>query len=272
MKTNDNKTKKRIGIVAIMLVLLLAVGATAGITLAKYISSATVQSQTATVAKWGYTVTANANELFGKKYGNVESNFATVVSDNAVVVSSSTNNVVAPGTKGSGTVLTISGSAEVDAVLTIDVSAFQTIHLVDTGSTDYYPIKWKVGTTEVGTKNAVTASALAGVIGSTIEEALKKEGSLPSGVTVNVTGAVVKVNLPAGTSIDSFQLSLSWEWALQTSKGTDGGYYDAEDTILGQIANANGTSDSALTAYAGSTWQINLGMTARIEQVQSFAN
>ena len=263
MKTNDNKTKKRIGIVAIMLVLLLAVGATAGITLAKYISSATVSSKTATAAKWGYTLTADASGLFGTKYGAVEDSFAKVVSDNGVVVSSSSNDVVAPGTKGEATVLTINGTSEVDAVLTIDVSSFQTIHLIKGSDVNYYPIKWKVNGSEVGSNNVVTANDFA----TAIANALKAKS-----LTVNTTGAVVTVNLPANvSSIDNFQLTISWEWALQNAK-SGGGNYDAEDTILGQIANAGGTTDNAFTAYAGSTWQIVLGMSASIEQVQSFAN
>lgn len=265
MKNNDNKTKKRIGIVAIMLVLLLAVGATAGITLAKYISSATVQSQTATVAKWGYTLTADGSGLFGTNYGNVSDNFATKVSDNGVVVSSTSNNVVAPGTKGSATILTINGSSEVDAVLTIDVSNFQTIHLTDGSSLNYYPIKWKMNGTEIGTSNVVTANDFA----SAIATALQVQGVL-TGATVKVDNSIVTVNLPASTaSINNFQLTLSWEWALSTPKDSSG-YYDAEDTILGQIANAGGTTGAAFTAYNGSVWQINLGLSASVEQVQKF--
>ena len=89
METNkDNKRKTRIGIVAIILVLLVAVGSVIGITLAKYVTSSDITTQTATVAKWGYTITADSSSLlFGTNYGSVSDNFATKVAGGGVVVS-----------------------------------------------------------------------------------------------------------------------------------------------------------------------------------------
>lgn len=269
----ENKRKNSIGIIALMLVLLIAVGSIAGITLAKYVNSATIPSQTATIAMWGYTLTANADaSLFGTNYGSVSDNFATKVNNGGVVVSSSSGaNVLAPGTKGEATILTIDGSGEVDAILTITVSNdFKTIHLTG-GDTNYYPIKWKVNDKEITVaNNAVDANAFA----DAIADALNVQGVLPSNVTAVATNNVVTVELPANYSakIDNFKLKISWEWALQTSKqAPDTGYYDVEDTILGQIAHAKGTAGN-LSAYAGSTWEIALGLSANVEQVQQFSN
>lgn len=266
METNkDNKRKTRIGIVAVILVLLIAIGSVIGITLAKYVTSADITTQTATVAKWGYTLTGSAAELFGTKYGSVSENFATA-SDQGVVVNGGSNKVVAPGTKGSASVLTISGSAEVDAVLTITVSdGFKTIHLTNSDNIDYYPIKWSVNGTQVATDNAVTADKFATAIATALN------AKLPSGVTSSVNNNVITVNLPAGTQISNFELTISWEWALQTPKGDDGDNYNAEDTILAQIAQAGGT-EGAFSDYDGSSWTMSLGLSANVVQVQQFTS
>ncbi|MCH5156805.1 MAG: hypothetical protein J1G02_02880 [Clostridiales bacterium] len=266
----DNKNTKRIGIAIIVLLLLLAIGATAGITLAKYISSATVQSQTATAAKWGYTLTADASGMFGTNYGAVKDNFATVVESGGVVVSSTSNaNVVAPGTKGEAK-LVLNGSGEVNAVLTITVSdSFKTIHLTDNNGLNYYPVKWKVNGTEVTAEsNTMGANDFA----KAIVTALNKTGVLPTGITATAKNNVVTVELPANTNITDLKLEISWEWAYRTAKsGSSGEYYDAEDTILGQIAQAGKIETTgSLSGYAGSSWQLAFGFSADIEQVQQF--
>ena len=268
----DNSNKKRLGILIVVFLLLLAIGATAGITLAKYIDSENITTQTATVAKWGYTLTANSSGLlFGTNYGNVTGGYASKVESGGVVVSgTSGTNVVAPGTKGEATVLTINGSAEVDAVLTITVgSDFKTVHLTNNNDINYYPIKWKVNDNEISvTNNAVDANEFAKAIAA----ALNVEGVLPNNVTATTNNNVVTVNLPANqsTKIDNFNLKISWEWALQTLKqGTSNTYYDIEDTILGQIANAGGTNGT-YSEYAGSVWQMAFGLSANVEQVQQF--
>ena len=89
-----NKTKKRLGVVAAMLGLVVAIGAVAGNTLAKYISSVKVESEVATVAQWGYTVTANASDLFSKTYAG--NKIAASNADSLDV--KATAKVVAPGT------------------------------------------------------------------------------------------------------------------------------------------------------------------------------
>ena len=74
MKRNENaiekkNLKKKILMVTGLALLLGLVGYTGGTTYAKYVTTADTVSQTATVAKWGYTMSANAADLFGDAYG-----------------------------------------------------------------------------------------------------------------------------------------------------------------------------------------------------------
>lgn len=246
-----NKTKKRVGIVAMMLVLILAIGAAAGTTLAKYIYSATVNTS-ATVAKWGFTVSANTTELFSDKYD--ASNIVT--GDETLDVNASTK-VVAPGTsnstsnEGGEMTITFNGYSEVDALLTIDLSGFKTVWLKYEEDT-YYPIKWYINgtlvehTEEDGTvNNAVVADDIANAIAA----------ALPNGATA--ADGVVTLAIPASkTSIfgaTGKTLTIAWEWEFQTEKtaaeneeGEDdyvpATYYDIEDTILGALAAGETTT------------------------------
>lgn len=242
-----NKTKKRVGIVAMMLMLVVAIGATAGTTLAKYISSATITSETATVAQWGYTLTADVSKMFGENYGNVnaEKHLAKVVdaeNNTAVVVSGdSGKKVVAPGTTGN-LAFTVNGTAEVNAILkiTLDTDAFKTVVLYDgeNGKVEYYPIKWSVGGIEVepaeGSKTVGTTD-FAEVIGKVF---LNKRLD----VEVAVDGDDVLVFIPANTPVNSVDLSISWEWALG-DEGFEMTEKDAEDTLLGLISYSRQTEE-----------------------------
>jgi hypothetical protein len=89
-------------------------------TFAKYVASGET-SDSARVAKWGVTVTAKENTMFGKVYkdktnGNSVSSSATYDSNSDSV--NSTDFVVAPGTNGEMADITISGQPEVDVEVT----------------------------------------------------------------------------------------------------------------------------------------------------------
>lgn len=236
----EKKNKKRLGIVVVMLVLILAIGATAGTTLAKYISSASHDSS-ATVAKWGYTLSVDAGDLFGESYGKVDKNTSLAgVSDKKTVVVSAAaeHNVVAPGTTGSMTII-LKGTAEVNAKLTIDVNNFQTVVLSDKENkldSDYYPLKWTVNETDVDTTEKNKASALGDAIADALNDLLSdiETPEYTEGYqleAVNKKG-VVTVNLPAGTSLgeDGITLTISWKWEFEN------GDMNAADTLLGYIA------------------------------------
>lgn len=273
-----NKTKKRLGVVAAMLGLVVAIGAVAGNTLAKYISSVKVESQTATVAQWGYTVTANASDLFSDKYvGN------KIAASNAGSLDvKATAKVVAPGTSSAedkegaegALVVTINGKAEVDAQLVIDIKEFNTVWLKamslsyveknaegenETKTTDfaaYYPLKWTItagGTTNTAdlTFTKTTKTDLAAELASQIKTNLGYDGVLPAGAKVNATqstGSKVVIDLPveAETPVvfNNYKLTIAWKWEFETG-------HDVEDTVLGWLAYRD--ADVKNAGFAGGT-------------------
>lgn len=277
----EKKNKKRLGIVVVMLVLILAIGATAGTTLAKYISSASA-TDTATVAKWGYTLSANTDKMFGKQYGDElktidAKNFAGVNSSGKLVVSSSVNKLVAPGAAGYMT-FTLSGSAEVASrlVIEIDSTSFKTVSLTG-NETSYYPIKWaaRVGAiTDLAslngaswsTTNVTTAAELATALQTGV---VATKNSLPSGVTVlAVDGTKIIIEIPANTTFDSVVLAIAWKWDFEVNDATN-----KSDTILGYFAAGKTAADTVNgTALAGYTAALNVEVkaTATFEQIQAF--
>ena len=270
----ENKRKTRISIVAMILVLLIAIGSVAGITLAKYITSATVTTQTATVAKWGYTLTADTTNLFGVSYGEVDdtTRLAKVSGSNTVVAQGSSNSgaIVAPGTTGY-MMLKLQGVAEVNAKLTIDVTDFETVTLAnsDGQGNDYKPLKWTVNNTAV--TNGSAKSNLAAAIAIAIESELQANNiSVPEGkkVTVTVSESKVTVQLPANTSFgeNGIELKILWTWDY-----TGGSENDKLDTILGQIADGN-VNDQDFGQYVGSIYTVSIGLQATFEQTQDTYN
>lgn len=230
MKT---KTKKRLGLVAVLLVLILAIGAAAGTTLAKYISSATKDSETATVAEWGYTISTGTKDLFSTQYDQTK----IVEANNGTLDVKASAKVVAPGTSSSdaeGTMtITIIGSAQVDAKLEINVGAFETVWLkanTDANAAltnDYYPLEWKVNTTTVSTATEPNNATLA----TAIKDALNVGGVLPQGITASIDSKkpnVITVDLPESTNLN-VSLTISWVWQFNNN-------HDVEDTILGWLA------------------------------------
>ena len=141
MKKNTKKTATVVGMFG-LLGLVLGMG---GSTFAKYYASADAAAATATVAKFGLVVNANATNLWGTQYKAGDTT-ATVNGTGAVVVEGASS-VVAPGTSGSAT-FTVSGVSEVKAQLSLSIDVVSEIHL-DT----YYPMKWTCGE-QVGVKLA----------------------------------------------------------------------------------------------------------------------
>ena len=115
--------KRKALIVAVMALLLVAILAMSVSTFAKYTTSATTGSNTATVAKWGFVVNAQAGGLFADQYGGTDSGLADayVSGDTVFVDANGSGNVVAPGTTGSLT-FSITGTAEVRSQVTVTAS------------------------------------------------------------------------------------------------------------------------------------------------------
>ncbi len=250
-KTKTNKKSKSfiVLLVAILLCIAVVLGM-GGFTYAKYISQKSVPSQTANVAKWGWTVSAETSELFGTQYVNNKITTGKEASALDVMASSTTTtNVVAPGTSGSMT-FSISGSAEVRSKIVISATEGTTVQLkwTDSENTEqtYEPIKWTV-TKDSGTTNLLSDNTYASLISY-----LNTLTSGETGVTVNPTELFTN----AGT------YKISWEWKFEESD-TNNGY----DTILGEISNG---STAYSDTYTAST-TVTLDLKISVAQVQGTA-
>lgn len=257
-KTKTNKKSKTsliVLLVAILLCIAVVLGM-GGFTYAKYISSKTVETQKATVAKWGYVISADTSKLFGKNY--LQNNIVTTANPAATDVdvqaaSTNENNVVAPGTSGSMT-FSITGSAEVRSAIKIVATTGTTVQLEtgtgDSKTTAYEPIKWTLASKSSENDDYTTVSGWEN--GKTYSDMIDELGKL----------SVANID-PGDTTNIPLYYKLSWKWELETVKteattgdnATPATYYNLEDTILGACMAANTTkntsADSAYTDVVG---------------------
>lgn len=259
MEERKTRRNKRILIVSAMLVLLLALLCFGGVTFAKYVTNKDVTTDQATVAKWGYVITADASKLYGEAYAKDDadgkSKVKTVTADDSSVNILSANKVVAPGATGELTI-TIKGEAEVSSKITIKKDTSVTVQEVSLkygdGETDVYnPIKWtlKKGNDVIGTA------------GDTLENCL-------DALATTATNR-------AGTKIDD-KYTLSWEWAFDDTATVANA--DIYDTVLGDAAAMTdaefeakyGEASDASTTYkkANANTIINFKLIVTVEQVQ----
>ena len=226
----SRKSKKALIIVAIALMAALVVGMGA-MTYSRYITTGT-SSATATAAKWGFVVTANAQDLFGSDYTKVGGDTATKVNEGGVAVSASSA-TLAPGTSGSMTI-SIEGQAEVLAQLTFDISQTSLIGIDYTEDEDYYPIKWTLK------KNGAAVDGADNVSFAALASAVNNQSS----------------QIAIGGSL-SDTYTIEWVWALT---GND----DAKDTLIGQHAKDNSVTVAGGTIYSSLT----ISLTITVEQIQ----
>lgn len=250
----NNRSKAVIIVIAMLLMVALVVGMGA-MTYSRYITSDTTGDQTATAAKWGFVVTVNADNLFGTDYTlETGSSLATkVTSDGVGVAVNAESSVVAPGTTGSMTI-SITGSAEVLAKLTIDFgNTVQEIHYGD-----YYPVEWTLS--EGNTKKVVGKL-------SDVVDYFNNDSNNPK--------------ITAGDDTFEREYTLTWEWELGSDDDTN-----AKDTIIGYKASGKAyneiensyigtkklgdlvSSDNYNTESAFIVTQMSFNMTVSIEQIQ----
>ena len=238
------KNKKKLGVAAASLALVAAIGATAGTTLAKYISSAKVESQSATVARWGFTISANTDKMFSDEYGNVDKTNSLAKADGktGIVVRSTTGDkLVAPGTTGQMT-FTVNGTAQVNAILTLDFSfinteTFETVVLSDKGELNYYPIVWSVGREAINVDNEGNASK---PTVADFADGVEKAFAEKEGVTVgrDEKGHVL-VFIQENASVADVDLTISWKWNFTDGTPTKDeatNETNIKDTLLGSIS------------------------------------
>lgn len=239
--TQKKDNRKSIFVIALLLLLVAVIGF-GGYTLSKYVTKKS-ETGSASVAKWGYTIEANADKLFGTKY-TFDNKNSVVTDSNAkltVAASDAKTNKVAPGTTGSMT-FSVNGTAEVLAQLSISMTDVQDVKLVykkgtDGAETEYAPVKWtlKKNDTVVKVKlneSDATATDLSGVSLAAIQKGL---------VTVStITPNATEIN-------DTYTISWVWEFENKTANATSEQKEETDslDTLLGMVANA-GTHDVAV--------------------------
>lgn len=259
MENTKKKVNKKPMLIAGIAMLLALVGCVGGLTYSKYVSSKSIPSTQATVAKWGYVITANSTNLFGTKYvkGDADNTAKVASEGTGVIVSASTNNVIAPGATGSLT-LSVKGTAEVAAKLNIALAVTSDITLKDgteESANVYSPVKW-----------TLTNNGTAIVSDVTLAEVAKK---------INQTDVTIDAN---ATSID-YDYELTYSWPFDGSKtntdlkanasDTTGITADTADTILGLKAAGTTLTDTDY-AYAqdwDASTTLSLSLTASVEQV-----
>ena len=205
-----------------LLVLCLMTTCVIGATLAKYTTAKDTQDS-ARVAKWGVRITAATNSAFKTEYDKDDDSYTKGA---VTVKSSSTDKVVAPGTSGSATQFSISGTPEVAVRLSFAM-------------TDVEEVKLTAGTYT----NTDGATVTLGSDYNTIKWTLKKNDTHVEGADTNVEGAVNLTLAEMATFLSTYHVDyapgtdlsatvptykLYWAWAF------DGN--DTADSILGDLA------------------------------------
>lgn len=246
---NVLKNKKVVMIIAMVLMVALVAGMGA-MTYSRYVSSADMgPAATATVAKWGYVLNINANNMFADNYeteGTTEGLAVKSVGDDVVKVTS-TGSIVAPGTTGSMTI-TATGEAEVLAALSIVVqTGYADVTLEKASGGKYQPVKW---TLNDGTNNVVNKG--------TLEELVTALGTFSH-------------KIEAGDSIEE-ELTISWEWALETGATPEEKAENNKlDTILGLLAAGKSLSAEQTALIKADTTpvtSITFDISATVKQIQ----
>lgn len=216
------KKTKTMRAASFLLVLTLMTSCFVGSTFAKYTTTAT-GTDTARVAKWGVTITANG-ETFSDSYAKDDQSFT--LNANTVVTSGAAGDaIVAPGTGGELAACEIEGTPEV----AVKVEYVANLELTgwEINGTEYCPIVFSVGTTEykIDTTNTDIDK---------LEEAVESAiGEYTAYYVANQDLSETSVATPA----------VSWAWPYSTS--TDN---DVNDTALGDLASAPAISLTITTS------------------------
>lgn len=209
----------------LMLALTLITSCFVGSTFAKY-TTGVAASDTARVAKFGVVLTTSTN-IFNNQYDNGSSDISVDSDDDT--------DVIAPGTKDTAFVFTISGDPEVDVeviaslgavtMVTLPAGTYRDYTKTDPAATftvgvgnDYIPVKWTLKRNDAAITNSSSVQ-LTNVKLSVINDYLEDELSGQYDAESNE----FKNNV-CGT------YSLTWTWDIGD------GATDAADTYLGQIA------------------------------------
>lgn len=249
--TQKNSNKKSVFVIALLLLLVAVIGF-GGYTMSKYISSKS-HNGTANVAKWGFTVSADASKLFGKNYEKTGASSTVSEKTNAAELTVQANGeriIVAPGTTGSMT-FSITGTAEVKSHVDINFNVDSDVVLKytkDSTPGTYNPIKWtlkKDGTAVTGAENVALAQI------ATVLNGYNADADVEANETYAHAGSY----------------TLEWAWAFESGN-------DALDTFLGKIAAGYAEADynDGTNTYTkvddGTSTEINFTLSISVTQLQ----
>jgi hypothetical protein len=237
MKTKSKKMQATL-IVAVLLALIVAIFAMAGTTYAKYVTTSSHDTKQVTVAKWGYVVTINADDLFSSDYTyDSTKKVSTVAESGSGVAVKASSSTLAPGTTGEMT-FSITGTAEVPSKISFDTTFTDEVYL-----DDYYPVVWTLE--ETTSNNSLSGKKTSGHL----EEVLTTLKSLTFTEGVG--------------SQKSYSYKLSWNWVFEATDNKDDS--NAKDTALGYLSSISTKySDYGITSSSNiltlpSTFSTELG-------------
>lgn len=210
-----NKTM-RLGL--LLMALTLATSCLVSGTFAKYVVKGEGTTETARVAKFGVTITAEGDNAFSKKYlaDDEKLNDSEKEIIGAYSVISVDDNVVAPGTKGQLATFTITGKPEVAVRITYTAEVTLNDEWSD-GQNFYCPIQ--IIFPAIGDEEAV-------IDGTTFENATAFKTAIENQMQQYSEVYKARTNLSTANPPQ-----ISWEWPFSVEGN------DAKDTYLGTKKN-----------------------------------
>lgn len=220
---NNQRSQRRssmmVRLVAVLAVTMMFTMCFVGGTFAKYTTSGT-GTDSATVAKWGVSVTGTA-DTFAKEYERHDNSFGVLA--NTVV---STKDVVAPGTSGSMAAFEITGTPEVAVRVTFTGDLDLGDNWKDVSGNYYCPIEITVGTTTFKGTDYASVNDFEYVVKTKI-------ATYTNDYKANTDLSTIGGDAP----------TISWKWAFT---GND----DVKDTRLGDQATGSNAATIKLSVTA----------------------
>ena len=235
MILKNNRTMRA---AVLLLALVLITSCFVGGTFAKYVTSGGAADH-ARVAKWGVTVTAHeTGDVFAKAY-------------DTTVKSSSSDKVVAPGTKKeNATLVTLSGQPEVAVNVTYSAEGSGLIGnwTSDNKGTFYCPLIIKVTHKENGTDKTETINCA--------EKKNKEEVAEAVNAAVAACSATYEPNTNL-SAVENGGLKISWEWPFEGGETINPEQTDEKDTYLGNQAATAAVVPSIYISATATVTQID---------------
>lgn len=220
---------------ALLLALTLVTSCFVGGTFAKYTTSAE-SNNTARVAKWGVTISADT-DLFAEAYNGTGENASTATVKLETTDTTGTK-LVAPGTEGTGlNIKNTAGAPEVSYTMTIkldpDSAKVPTLKYTPTSGSEtvYEPVKFSVYNGETLIKGNMNLAALKDLFDG--NKAFYKYDVSTNKYYVDSNGDGTLDTNPSNAAPD---IKIKWEWAFEAAaSATDAEktLTDMLDTILG---------------------------------------